>query len=76
MAIDEHAELRESFELEFGFHLLPRNERFAGVLRDSCFEITLVFEIFNPFLKSNYGLIERLDLFENSSFSHKLSSGL
>src|SRR5439155_26359377 len=50
----------ELFELEFGFDLLPRNERFASVLRDSCFEIAQVFEIFNAFLKSNHGLIERL----------------
>ena len=63
----------ELFELEFRFGFFPRNERFPGVLRDSCFEIAQVFEIFNAFLKSNYGLIERLDLLENGSFSHKLS---
>src|SRR5437773_9838721 len=66
----------ELFELEFGFDLLPRNERFASVLRDSCFEIAQVFEIFNAFLESNHGLIERLDLFENGSFSHTLSFDL
>ena len=65
----------ELFELEFRFGLFPRNERFPGVLRDSCFEIAHVFGFFNAFLKSNDGLIERLDLFENGSFSHKLSFG-
>src|SRR5438067_7490088 len=65
----------ELFELEFRFGFFPRNERFAGVLRDSCFEIAQVFKIFNAFLKSNDGLIERLDLFENGGFSHKLSFG-
>jgi len=56
--------------------LLPRNERFAGVLCDSCFEIAQVFEIFNAFLKSNHGLIERLDLFENGNFNNTLSFDL
>src|SRR5437868_10983348 len=62
----------ESVELEFGFGLLPGNQRFASVFGDCCFEIAEVFEIFDTLLKSSHGLIECLDLFENRGVTHKL----
>src|SRR5437773_12531867 len=62
----------QSVELEFGFGLLPGNQRFASVFRDCCFEIAEVFEIFDTLLKSSHGLIECLDLFENGGVTHKL----
>src|SRR5438067_4564248 len=62
----------QSVELEFGFGLLPGNQRFASVFGDCCFEIAEVFEIFDTLLKSSHGLIECLDLFENGGVTHKL----
>src|SRR6266496_3750328 len=62
----------QSVELEFGFGLLPGNQRFASVFGDCCFEIAEVFEIFDTLLKASHGLIECLDLFENGGVTHKL----
>src|SRR6266699_2207822 len=62
----------QSVELEFGFGLLPGNQRFASVFGDCCFEIAEVFEIFDTLLKSSHSLIECLDLFENGGVTHKL----
>src|SRR5438874_11208397 len=62
----------QAIELEFGFGLLPGNQRFASVFGDCCFEIAEVFEIFDTLLKSSHSLIEGHDLFEIGGVTHKL----